>query len=66
MRQTGTGRDWRQQWRGLVLGLLLGVLLTWAVPMAAQAVVRIFGTGIAGAAVPIGADASGNLKVVCQ
>jgi hypothetical protein len=57
MKQTGIG---------LMIGVLLGLLLSWVSPAVAQAPSRIVGTSTTGAAVPIGADSSGNLKVVCQ
>lgn len=53
---------------GLIVGVLIGLLLSWTSPaIAQQARMRIFGTDTTtGGAVPIGVDASGNLKVVCQ
>ena len=49
-----------------VVGVLLGLWLSWAAPVVAQGVSRMFGTSASGVAVPIQADSLGRLKVVCQ
>jgi hypothetical protein len=55
--------------RNLVLGLLIGVLLGLVLAgsvVTAQPSQRLFGTTTAGAAVPLKADQTGKLIVICQ